>query len=77
MSTAAPACVTYVFIFTLEAIIHQEIPSAVIVGCGVYNWAANCDPAVTNAIRLESVCSSAGRLRLAVTTDSGLRLTAL
>jgi hypothetical protein len=42
---------------------HQEKPSAIIAGCGVYNSAANCDPVVTTAIRLESVCSSAGRLR--------------
>ena len=30
---------------------HQEIPSAIIAGCGVYNWAANCDLVVTTAIR--------------------------
>jgi len=42
---------------------HQENPSAIIAGCGVYNWAANCNPVVTTAIWLESVCSSAGRLR--------------
>jgi hypothetical protein len=32
--------------------VHQEKRSVIIVGCGVYNWAANCDPVVTTAIRL-------------------------
>jgi hypothetical protein len=29
---------------------HQENLSAIIVGCGLYNWTANCDAVVTTAI---------------------------
>ena len=36
---------------------HQENLSAIIAGCRVYNWAANCDAVVKTAIWLESVYS--------------------
>ena len=34
---------------------HQENLLAIIVGCAVYNWAANCDAVVRTATQLESV----------------------
>ena len=34
--------------------IHQEILSAILASCGVYNWAANYIPVVTTAIWLDS-----------------------
>jgi hypothetical protein len=52
-----------VFSGSLQMDDHQENPSAIIVGCRVYNWVANSDLVVTTAIQWESVCSSAGRLR--------------
>jgi len=45
--------------------LHQELekPSAIIAGCGVYNWAANCDPAPLILIPFEIFSASLSSVR--------------